>query len=335
MELGDAGPGAGGERSTAERFDPRDPARDIVGSIVDLVQVSEWAFAGLAEGSLERFTASSATLDREWWKRRAAPETHARAGYRIAPVTHGLGRFASGLMLTFADRRTQFGVLTLLRTAELGPFTSGEIRLLVFALGWASERLSTRRLMEAHELEEERAERDHLEELKDARDDGSALYVLDQDYAIALAWSAVPEETAAVAASETRLPHRIEQSVRRLTRNWSADPATRTTGVARPTPFLVVLTQPLAGQGGYFIGVVIQLFKQPHSLTAAAAQFAMSPREAQVLALLLDGAQIPEVGERLSIAPSTVQDHIKSLLHKTSSTNRSQMIAKVLGWGRS
>ena len=89
------------------------------------------------------------------------------------------------------------------------------------------------------------------------------------------------------------------------------------------------------GPQGFFIGVVIQLFKQPHSLTAAAAQFAMSPREAQVLALLLDGAQIPEVGERLSIAPSTVQDHIKSLLHKTSSTNRSQMIAKVLGWGRS
>jgi DNA-binding CsgD family transcriptional regulator len=74
---------------------------------------------------------------------------------------------------------------------------------------------------------------------------------------------------------------------------------------------------------------------RPHSLTAAAAQFAMSPREAQVLALLLDGAQIPEVGERLAITPSTVQDHIKSLLHKTASKNRSQMIAKVLGWGRS
>src|SRR5665213_2903997 len=194
------------------------------------------------------------------------------------PARRSTASGGSGARMGF--RRTQFGVLTLLRTAELGPFTSGEIRLLVFALGWASERLSTRRLMEAHELEEERAERDHLEELKDARDDGSALYVLDQDYAIALAWSAVPEETAAVAASETRLPHRIEQSVRRLTRNWSADPATRTTGVARPTPFLVVLTQPLAGQGGYFIGVVIQLFKQPHSLTAAAAQFAMSPRSA-------------------------------------------------------
>lgn len=335
MELGDAGALGGVARSAAERFEPRDPAREIVVAIVDLVPVSEWAFAGLKDGALESFTASSAALDVAWWKRRAAPVSHSRGGYRIAPLLHGLGRFGSGLTLTFADRRSEFGVLTLLRTDELGPFTSAEIRLLVFALDWASERLSTRRLMEEHEIAEEQAERRHLEELKDARDDASTLYVLDPDYAIVLSWSAVPQETAAVAASDTRLPRRIEQSVRRLTQGWTSDPATRTTGVARPTPFLVVLTQPLAGPDGFFIGVVIQLFRQPHSLTAAAAQFSMSPREAQVLALLLDGAQIPEVGQRLSITGSTVQDHIKSLLHKTGSKNRSQMIAKVLGWGRS
>jgi DNA-binding CsgD family transcriptional regulator len=333
VELGDAA-AAGGERSVAERFDPRDPARTIVTAIVDLVPVSEWAFAGLVDGSVEGFVSSNAVLDAAWWKRHARPAQRAHAGYGIAPILRGLGPFAGGLNLTFADQRAEFGVLTLLRTSELGPFTSGEIRLLVFALDWASERLSTRRLMEAGELADEGAEREHLEGLKDARDESSALYVLDQEYGIVLAWSAVPDETAAIAASETRLPKRIEESVRQLTRGWTTDPATRRTGAARPTPFLVVLTQPLVGPNGFFIGVVIQLFKQPHSLTAAAAQFAMSPREAQVLALLLNGAQIPEVGVRLSITPSTVQDHIKSLLHKTTSKNRSQMIAKVLGWGR-
>jgi DNA-binding CsgD family transcriptional regulator len=333
VELGDA-PGSGGTTSAAKQFERRDPVGTIVASIVDLVPVSEWAFAALNDGAVERYVSSTPSLDQAWWKQWAPPRRRASAGYRIMPMVHGLGRFGSGLSLTFADRRAEFGVLTLLRTDALGPFTSGEIRLLVFALDWASERLSTLRLMEAHELEEERAEREHLEDLKDARDDGSALYVLDPEYAIVLAWSAVPEETAAFAASETRLPHRIEHSVRHLTRGWTTDPATRKTGVARPTPFLVVLTQPLIGPNGFFIGVVIQLFKQPHSLTAAAARFAMSPREAQVLALLLDGAQIPEVGERLAITPSTVQDHIKSLLRKTGAKNRSQMIAKVLGWGR-
>ena len=61
----------------------------------------------------------------------------------------------------------------------------------------------------------------------------------------------------------------------------------------------------------------------------------MSPREAQVLVHLLEGSQIPEIGERLFITSSTVQDHIKSLLHKTGSKNRSHMIAQVLGWGAS
>jgi len=330
---GDPQPGA--FRPAAESFLASEPTGEIVSSIVELVPASDWAFVVLAaDGNVDRFVSSNAGLDEAWWKRQAPLRSRPHAGYRITPILHGLGPYSSGLTLTFADRRTEFGALTLLRTPDLGPFASSEIRLLVFALDWASERFSTLRLMESRELHGLSWEPAQLDQLKDARDDSSALYVLDQDYAIVLAWSAVPEETAAIAAAETRLPQRIEQSVRELTRGWSDDAATRTTGVARPTSFLIVLTQPLAGPAGYFIGVVIQLFKEPHSLSAAAAKFAMSPREAQVLVLLLDGAQIPEIGRRLFITPSTVQDHIKSLLHKTSSQNRSQMIAKVLGWGR-
>jgi DNA-binding CsgD family transcriptional regulator len=209
--------------------------------------------------------------------------------------------------------------------------------MLVFALDWMSDRFSTLRLMESLELRSAEWQPAQFDQLEVARDESSALYVLDHDYAIVLAWSAVPEEAATIATfatSETRLPARIEQSVRELTQEWTSDAATRKTGVARPLSFLTVLTQPLAGPEGWFIGVLIRLFKEPRSLTAAAGRFAMSPREAQVLALLLDGAQISEVAERLCITPSTVQDHIKSLLHRTSSQNRSQMIAKVLGWSR-
>jgi DNA-binding CsgD family transcriptional regulator len=307
--------------------------REIVEPIVDLVPTTDWAFAVFAPNrSVERFHASSPGVDERWLSHQAVLRSRAHAGYRITPLLRGLGRYVSGLTLTFADLRTEFAELTLLRAADLGPFTSSEIKLLVFALDWASERLSTVRLMEAQYPHDDWTPAE-LDQLKDARDASSALYVLDQDYAIVLGWSAVPEETAAIAASDTHLPRRIEHSVRDLTRTWTDDPATRKTGVARPASFLLVLTQPLAGVGGFFIGAVVQLFKESHSLTAAAGRFAMSPREAQVLALLLDGAQIPQIGERLFVTPSTVQDHIKSLLHKTSSQNRSQMIAKVLGWG--
>ncbi len=316
-----------------DRFFQADARRDIVEPIVQLVPVSDWAFASFnPDGDPEQFVASSRALDRRWWAQQVPHHARAHQGYRITPVLRGLGRYTSGVALTFGDRRTEFGTLTLLRTRELGPFSSAEIRLLVFALDWASERLSSVRLLEARESDKRRAG-EQLEVLKEARDDTSALYVLDPSLSIVLGWSELPEEIAAMAVSETRLPPRIEQAVRELTSGWTADPATRKTGVARPSPFLLVLTQPLVGPGGYFIGVVVQLYREPHSLIAAAARFAMSPREAQVLVLLLEGSQIPEIGERLFITSSTVQDHIKSLLHKTGSKNRSHMIAQVLGWG--
>jgi DNA-binding CsgD family transcriptional regulator len=88
----------------------------------------------------------------------------------------------------------------------------------------------------------------------------------------------------------------------------------------------------MAGPAGLFIGVSLERSKPMHSLTDAAARFRISPREVQVLALLLDGAHLDSVAERLHIASSTVQDHIKSLLEKTGTKNRSEMIAKILGW---
>jgi len=54
----------------------------------------------------------------------------------------------------------------------------------------------------------------------------------------------------------------------------------------------------------------------------------------QVLALLLDGLQLSEIAERLHITSSTVQDHIRRLLEKTNTHNRSEMAARILGWAK-
>ncbi len=88
----------------------------------------------------------------------------------------------------------------------------------------------------------------------------------------------------------------------------------------------------MAGPAGLFIGVSLERSKLEHSLTEAAERFRISPREVQVLALLLDGGQLNEIAEQLHIASSTVQDHVKSLLEKTGTDNRSEMIGKILGW---
>jgi hypothetical protein len=48
-------------------------------------------------------------------------------GPRIAATLESLDGFESGVTLVFADARTHFGILAILRTADLGPFTSSEI----------------------------------------------------------------------------------------------------------------------------------------------------------------------------------------------------------------
>jgi DNA-binding CsgD family transcriptional regulator len=128
------------------------------------------------------------------------------------------------------------------------------------------------------------------------------------------------------------LPAILETAVRDLTAAWSVEPITHAAGVARPVPFLVVRTQPMTGLTGLFIGVRIDRFQPPNSLSSAAVRFHISPRELQVLALLLDGAHLDEIGTRLHITSSTVQDHIRSMVEKTESRNRSGLIACVLGW---
>jgi DNA-binding CsgD family transcriptional regulator len=93
-----------------------------------------------------------------------------------------------------------------------------------------------------------------------------------------------------------------------------------------------VRTHPLSGPAGLFIGVHIDRFHTPNSLTEVALRFHISPREVQVLALLCDGRRLVQIAKQLQITSSTVQDHIKSMLDKTDSRNRSELIARVLGW---
>jgi DNA-binding CsgD family transcriptional regulator len=116
-----------------------------------------------------------------------------------------------------------------------------------------------------------------------------------------------------------------------LTASWATN-AFKEHGISRPVSFLVLRTQPLSGRDGLFVGVRIDRFRPPNSLTGPATRFHISPRETQVLALLLDGDHLDQIAHRLHITSSTVQDHIRSMLDKTESRNRSELIARILGW---
>ena len=59
-----------------------------------------------------------------------------------------------------------------------------------------------------------------------------------------------------------------------------------------------------------------------------------SPREHQVLALAADGLTNKEIAYRLGISERTVQFHINSIFHKTTTNSRTEAVALALrnGW---
>ncbi len=59
----------------------------------------------------------------------------------------------------------------------------------------------------------------------------------------------------------------------------------------------------------------------------------LTPRESQVLALLVDGASNAQIGRELGIAHNTVKNHLRSILHKLGVRNRAQAVARALREG--
>ena len=55
-------------------------------------------------------------------------------------------------------------------------------------------------------------------------------------------------------------------------------------------------------------------------------KFTFTPREQQVLALLADGLSNGQIGDRLHLSPRTVEKHVSSLLNKTDTNNRSELL---------
>ena len=227
------------------------------------------------------------------------------------------------LSLEHRDRRAVRG--------NAGPRLS-EITILTLGLDALSDRLSALRLQPPQHIA---AEPGDFEMDATSAFSEQAFYVLDGDLKIVLAWSSEDQRRMALTRIQTRigerLPSVLEETVRELTAAWSTE-SVKHSGLARPVPFLVVRTRPLFGPAGLFTGVRIDRFQPPNSLTGAAAQFHISPREVQVLALLLDGYHLDQIAQQLYITSSTVQDHIKSMLDKTRRHNRSELIARVLGW---
>jgi len=111
---------------------------------------------------------------------------------------------------------------------------------------------------------------------------------------------------------------------------------TRARGIPRQMvipPLFAISLMPLEHIGEAELAVLtVEAVRSRANLHAAVAEFALTPRETQILALILDGTSGPQMATMLDLAESTVQTYFKKLLEKTRSANRYGMVAKILGW---
>ncbi len=70
-----------------------------------------------------------------------------------------------------------------------------------------------------------------------------------------------------------------------------------------------------------------EVWENPHHFSAAAvAELHLTNREQDVLKLLAQGLSNPLIGKHLHLSPRTIEKHVSSLLQKTETSNRSELV---------
>ncbi|HTJ28661.1 MAG TPA: helix-turn-helix transcriptional regulator [Candidatus Limnocylindria bacterium] len=129
----------------------------------------------------------------------------------------------------------------------------------------------------------------------------------------------------------TELPPPLRDSIEALIRRRRDDGALPE-NVIGPIDGLVLRIVPLAGPLGSFYAIFVEKEARREDLTDAVTQFSLTPREVEVLELILGGMNAAEIAEALHIAEVTVFDHFKHISQKTDARNRADMLAKIFNW---
>jgi DNA-binding CsgD family transcriptional regulator len=159
-------------------------------------------------------------------------------------------------------------------------------------------------------------------------------YIVDDRLQVLFSWSPDNEpafgEISLMAPAPDRLPAALERGVRALTQSMSVSAPISLATLLRPTVVLRVV--PLASrEGRLHYGIFLEHFKTRSGIRPAAKHYNLTPREVDVLEMIVKGASTGQIAEQLHIAESTVQDHVKNISVKMQVRKRSEIVARVLG----
>jgi DNA-binding CsgD family transcriptional regulator len=86
------------------------------------------------------------------------------------------------------------------------------------------------------------------------------------------------------------------------------------------------------GLGRIILAVLRDYTRSPYRrVEDFAAHYRLSPREREVLLLLIQGLDTASLADRLGISPHTVRDHLKNVFRKTSNRSRSELMSALTG----
>jgi len=131
-----------------------------------------------------------------------------------------------------------------------------------------------------------------------------------------------------------RLPAVLEETVRGLVAGWKSDSATQEVGVAHPVPFLVVRTQPDVGARRTLLSGCGSTGLRLRTLWPAPRRAFISRRGSCKCSrcswMAQSSRRSGKAAHHLFNDSRSHQEHVD----KTESRNRTELIARVLGWER-
>lgn len=312
-------------RSLSMRLPPTQRIQAVVEAYVSLVPVDAWAFSYRRSERVISELLSGDPFDSPERLRMARTEIASHRNGTAAVIATPVARtepYKHGLAVHLSDDRGGHGVLLLLRSDETGEFMLQERALLTRAREDVVRALGSHANFEGELSDLERAK------MRNA----PSIVLLDEH--LAIEYVSRPRRLRRLGRwsfSGTRLPNALEMPVREISMLWR-DPAQRVEDAFMPAPDLIVRVVPVERGPRYAIALVLEPYAQRAPLGEAIRRFRLTNRELEVIALLFSGFSAQEVAQRLGISDTTVNDHVKRLLAKTSSANRTEMAAKLLGW---